>query len=345
MSRQKSPPSKNPGDAAPRRTLMVTGPSLAQGLLQLPALSSLAKANRATLLGSEEQMAVLDPSLLKWRLSHQGPESLSQPISLEIGSTDAQTLRRYDFSHAVFLGAHGSASRKAARAGIPERWGDLGWWRGRHLSHRVATADEDHLSDSGQQLLQNIDVPWDPQPLHVSETWQRTGKERLASAKISTDESLVAVYVGNEGALGGGLWPTEFFEELIQKLRRNDGRRRFLILSTDHDLWQSVLLFERTGKIHPVIGPDLNLDGLAGVLFHLDLVVAGDSSLLQLAYAVGAPTLGLYRKDSERCIPAESNRHQILERNPLKRLSVDEVAERCEAALAAKPGLPQGKPD
>ncbi len=98
---------------------------------------------------------------------------------------------------------------------------------------------------------------------------------------------------------------------------------RLPVLATLEDLWQAVLLFEKTGKIHPVIGPDLPFTGLMATLTNLDLLIAADSTLLHLAGALGVPTLGLYEKESALRRPP--GRHRVFERQPLRTLPPEEV--------------------
>lgn len=316
------------------RTLVVPSPKLSRSLLQLDGLSSIAASGRAMgVLATEAQMAVLDPSLVKWRLDRHPPESLALPVSLERASTDAAVLRRYDFEEAVFLAGASSAAALAARAGIPVRrgFGGLAAWR---LTHKDAEPKTGHVTTTAKPLLEAMGVPWSPRPLHISDTWRRTGLDRLRSAKLDPgDGRLIGVYVGNSGSLQGGLWPTERFEELIRRLR--GPKRHLVILSSDSDLWQTVLLHERTDKRHPVIGPDLHFDGLAATLSHLDLVVSGDSAMLQLAAAVGTTTLGLFRRGADRFAPL-GDRHHVIEQPP-KSLALETVFERCEQILDGFP--------
>lgn len=339
-------------------TLVVPSPRLGPSLLQLGALRALADAGGSTsVLATEAQMAVLDPTLLQWRLAHHSPESLALPISLERSSTTASVLRRYGFDEAVFLTGSGSkAVAAAARAGIPVRRGVGGWaaWR---LTHKAAPAPDGHASRRDEPLLATMGLPLRPGPLFVPSTWHRTGLERLQAAKLRPhEEPLIGIYIGELGHARTGklqrrLWPTERFEDLIGRLRRGDGRRRIVILGSDDDLWQTVLLHERTGKIHPVVGPDLHLDGLAAVLSHLSLVISADAAFLYLAAAVGTPTLALFHHqgrhpaaDYEPAVAFSSSEDAALDgagyhviEDDLRTLSVDAVAARCERLLAGSP--------
>lgn len=346
------------------RTLVVPSPGLGTALVQLGTLEAIAASGRQiSLLATEAQMAVLDPTLLHWRLADHPPESLELPISLEKSSTDASALRRHRFEEAVFLsGAGRDTVRAAARAGIPVRRGFGG--RLDRLTQKVETRLEGPAPSHDAPLLATMDLLPSPCPLFVPATWQRTGLERLIAAKLAPQkETLIGVYIGDAGHVRPGRWrrrhwPAERFEELIELLHSSGEGRRIVILGGDDDLWQTVLLHERTGKIHPVIGPDLHYDGLAAVLHQLDLVVAGDSALLYLAAAVGAPTLGLFhpRKGRAAALDAPGDaftsragsgdkdgrddedagpRHDIVEHD-LKTLTTEAVVARCEALLAGK---------
>lgn len=322
------------------RCLVISGGGLARTLADFLAVASLAFEYQVTWLGPETQRAVLDPSLLQWRLRFAEGDTaraLTPPISLSLEDADPKRLRALDFQLAVALHAprhHGLAKK----AGIPQRWGYGGFWRGRRFTHPVQSGPQVRVEQDAWPLLQAMSVPLRPEPLYISDTWIRAGRERLQKAKLSPgDEPIIGLYVGGDQGFGTGsgrdIWPTENFEALLHKLRENQPGRRFVILSGEADLWTSVLLFERTGKIHPVIGPDLTLDGMAAVLAQLQLVVASDSALLQLAAAVGTPTLGLFRRHAERCAP-EGDGHRYLQRSRLKKLKVAEVLGVVESLVA-----------
>ena len=72
---------------------------------------------------------------------------------------------------------------------------------------------------------------------------------------------------------------------------------------------------------------------MASVLSAVDLLVSSGSALLRLAALVDTPTVGLFRRNADRRAP-RGRRHRYLERNPLKRLPVEEVAALCEATVA-----------
>lgn len=329
--------------AAPRRCLVISGGTLARTLADLTAVASLARDRHVTWLGPEAQRAVLDPSLLRWRLrddDQDAGKTLSQPISLSLEDAKANTLRTFRFDESVVL--HAPKHRHLpARAGIPERWGYGGFWSGRFFTSPVPPSQEQRVERDALPLLRAMSVEPRPEPLFLSDTWRRAGRERLQQAKLNPeDEVLIGLYAGCEQGFQRDMWPTENFESLLRELRKARPNARYVILSGEVDLWTSVLLFERTGKIHPVVGPDLTLDGLAAVLSKLDLVVAADSGMLHLAAAVGTPTLGLFRRNAQRYAP-RGREPRFLQRSKLKTLGVQEVVDAVELRLAAESGPPE----
>ena len=320
-----------PGGGAPVRCLVALPPSIADALAMRGLLASLAASGRELVaLARGAQAAVLDPTLLQLRMRH-APGRLELPISAPLESVDAQRLRRLGCVEAILLEPSWWAIRATA-AGVVRRVGPAGVF-GVFLTTRLSRRRPgQHAADLAERWAAELGIEWRELPaLHVSDTWRRFGRERLVKARIDVDEPKVGLYLGSAGGRGG-IWPGERIEELARELRRRRPRTQIIILSGEAELWQSVLLYERTGKIHPVIGPDLEADGLAAVLHHLDLVVAADSTVLHTAAALGTATLGLYERRALRRAP-RGVRSFHLEHQPLKKLGVEEVANRCEKIL------------
>ncbi|MCG8456495.1 MAG: hypothetical protein MI919_09450, partial [Holophagales bacterium] len=68
------------------------------------------------------------------------------------------------------------------------------------------------------------------------------------------------------------------------------------------------------------------VDGLAALISQIQLLVAADSWLLQLAAAVGTATLGLFERNASRHAPRGPG-HRHLEARPLRKLGVEAVLE------------------
>lgn len=272
-----------------------------------------------------DHAGVLEPMLMKLRLEHT-PEHLDAPLTLGRDEVTPERLRRLEVDEVVVLARRWADPRVAAAAGVSRRWGYRGGLAGVFLRPRVPRPDLDgrHATDDGRELLAAMGVEWVEAPtLEVPKVWRRAGPERLAKAKLDLDAPLVGVHLGDDDG-GGRAWPGESFEELVRRLRKRRPNTGFVILATERELWQSVLLYERTAKIHPVIGPDLALDGIAAVLARLDLVIASDSWLLQLAAAVGTSTVGLFPRDARRRAP-RGPRHRAIERRRLAKIGIEEV--------------------
>jgi ADP-heptose:LPS heptosyltransferase len=123
--------------------------------------------------------------------------------------------------------------------------------------------------------------------------------------------------------------------ELIQALRREVPRVRFVLAAGREDLWPAVRIHEETARHTPLLGPDLDAATLAAVLAHCRLVVGGDADLLQLAAASGAPTVALFGPSApERRAPrGPGHRWIVAPRGDLRRLTAAAVAEACRQSL------------
>ncbi|MEM6794644.1 MAG: glycosyltransferase family 9 protein [Acidobacteriota bacterium] len=322
----------------PERCLLVFPRLLPHALAMRGLISSLAATGRQLVaVTAGEQAALLDPALMALRLENT-PEHLDAPLSLPRDSASPERLRSLGFAEAVLCEPSWWAARSMA-AGIPRRRGPMGGLFGPFLTERFrlegAGVGPAGAAQRARALAEALGLAWRPMPLlHRPEMWQRIGRDRLVNAKIDPEAPCVGLYLGNHGGRDG-VWPGERVEELARQLRRRRPTLQIVLLAVEADLWQSVLLYERTGKIHPVVGPDLAADGHAAVISHLDLVVSADSSFLHIAAAVGTPCLGLYAQKSEEWGPLGEGCHRV-QRRPLKKLEVAEVLERCEAILESE---------
>ncbi|MEO1370417.1 MAG: glycosyltransferase family 9 protein, partial [Acidobacteriota bacterium] len=305
--------------------------SLADALSFRGLIASVASTGRQLItVAGDDASAVLDPLLLALRLEHT-PGHLDAPLSLERRSLDAKKLRRLACDEAIVLDRSWWPARSLA-AGIPRRIGPRGIW-GLFLSQRFPSAAE-HPFDTAPRWVGALEIPWIETPtVLVSKAWRRLGTDRLQNAKVDLGARAVGVYRGTVGGRSGS-WSEKAFEELVRQIRRRHPKIQIIILSTHSktDLWKSVQLHEDTGKIHPVIGPDLNLDGLAAVFSHLDLLVAADSAMLHVAAAVGTPTLGFFERGALGRAPRGPGADAI-QKSPLSRVTVDEVLDRVDALL------------
>lgn len=292
------------------RTLTVLPTDLAGFLTTLPALEVLAASGR-------EVVAFADPDHVGLLRFHPAsPELLPR-----LGQPEAERLllRSTEAEEAVVLSGRNLDAWLVRSAGVPRRVGYTSLLGPFFLTRRVRRPRPAArpVSADHRVLVEALGESWpepDPPPrLRVDGESHEEAAARLGRARIEVGRRpLVAVYPGTAGGLSGAPWPRGRFEDLLRDTRRRG--MSAIVLATTDDLWQAVRVHEETGKIHPVIGPDLRLEALAALLSRLDLVVANDSWMLQLAAAVGTPTVGLFSRDPRRWGPQEPGHRTIRSR-------------------------------
>jgi len=264
------------------------------------------------------------------------------------------------WGEAVLLTAERGTAWTLWRAGIPLRWGYGGRaWGGPLRRALLAPAvpgpsrrslGERHASEDFRELLAvlGLELPSGAAPrLPIADDLVAAAEERLARAHLDPRGRprvglIPGGRLGEEGGRRGrrhedpaGRWPWQSFAELLQRLRRRTNGLSGVLLAGREDLWPAVRIHEETARLHPLIGPDLDAAGLAGLLARLDLVVAADSELLQLAAATGVATLALFGPtDPRRRAPRGSqHRRLIASGGDLRELAVGEVLAVCEELL------------
>jgi heptosyltransferase-2 len=204
----------------------------------------------------------------------------------------------------------------ARRAGIPRRWGYSGGFRRWLLAPAVSRAREPrHQVEDYRELLAAMEVPapkdWIPR-LALPAPLRAHGVELLARAGIDPERGpVVGLFPGAEfGA--SKQWPREHFEEAARRVRKRLPHAQLTVVAGPKEVWLAVRLHEETGKIHPVIGPDLDLAQLAAVLYHHDVLLTNDSGPMHLAAALGVRCVALFGPtDPARTAPAGGN-HRVL---------------------------------
>lgn len=271
----------------------------------------------------------------------------------------AARLRAGRFAEAVLLAEGLAPARWARQAGIPRRWGYGGWLRSRLLAPPVPrppstrTAGR-HRCEDHRELLAALEVAapesWTPH-LAIPEALLRAAEERLGRGGVAAGEGAVVGLVpgGSLGTPAGrpprrrrdptARWPWPAFAELARALRRASPGLRCVLVAGREDLWPAVRIHEETARFVPLIGPDLDAAGLAGLLARLHLVVAADSELLHLGAAAGTPTVALFGPTDPRRRAPRGPEHRILPgpRGDLRRLPVEPVLEACLGALPTPP--------
>ncbi|MCG8460802.1 MAG: hypothetical protein MI919_31345, partial [Holophagales bacterium] len=232
--------------------MLVAPRQLARLLLQRSALLSLAASGRLlAVVCSGGHAPVLEPTLLRSRMEHHPDLLGSVPLVIHRESASADGLRALAFDEAILLEPRCIDAHLVTAAGIVRRIGFRKGLSGLWCNVRVPPPPPQAHVPAGEEakaLIETAGVPWRPGPLPTPEVWRKVGRERLQNAKLDPDgPPLVAVSLGSEGNLGGGTWPPKHTEELLRRTRRQYPAWQLLILTPEADLWQSVLLYERTG--------------------------------------------------------------------------------------------------
>jgi heptosyltransferase-2 len=248
--------------------------------------------------------------------------------SLARSSTDRETieaLRDRRFAEAVVLPNSFRSAWLPYRGGIPRRWGYGGrfpsWsFRSPLLgpSVRRPRVGGRHQSADYQELLAAMGVPtpdsWQPR-LDLSAEKQARGSSLLHRAQVTPgSEPIVGLFAGAEFG-PSKRWPWRRFVSLARELRRSRPGLRIVLIAGPKELWLAVRIHEETGKIHPVVGPDLDLADLAAVLSRLDLLITNDSGPMHLAASLQVPCLALFGSTNPSRTRPVGHEHRVLYTN------------------------------
>jgi heptosyltransferase-2 len=276
--------------------------------MALPVLDALAATQRQLVLLAKPH---LEPLLRLTPAAHQ---------VIRRAGDDAETiarLRAADCQEAIVLPNSIRAAWLPFQAGIPWRWGYRGGWRTPLLRPPVPRprGRRPQVEDY-RELLAALEIAppasWVPQ-LPRDPALLARGRERLSRARIDGEGPLLGLAPGAEWG-PSKQWPWRRFADLANAMRREVPalRQAVLVGPKPKELWAAVRIHEESGKIHPVIGPDLDLGGLAAVLAHLDLLVTNDSGPMHLAAALGVPCLALFGPTDPRRTSPAGEGHRVL---------------------------------
>jgi heptosyltransferase-2 len=290
------------------RTLVVAPNWVGDLVMALPVLKALAEDHRELWTLSKANLA----PLLQLTPHVQGV--------IEKGVTSRETVRRIreiDAAESIILPNSFRSASFPFRAGIPVRLGYRGEWRAPLLNPGIArpkTKARLQVEDY-KELLKSHGVAapptWIP-TLGLSDEMRSTGRALLERAKVEVNgRQTIGFFPGAEFGKSKR-WPQKSFEAATRQLRRATPKTNQVIVVGPKEVWLGVKLYEKTGKIHPVIGPDLDLARLAAVLSQLDLLITNDSGPMHLAAAVGTPTVAIFGPTNPRRTAPSGSGHQVL---------------------------------
>ncbi len=292
------------------RTLVVMPNWVGDSVMAEPVVRALAAADREVVLFARRPL----PALL--RLFAGVTDVVERPAD---PAEAVEAIRAAGCAEAVVLPNSFRSARLVHAAGVARRFGYRGDLRGPLLAPAVRRprGRRPQVEDY-RELLAAMAVPpppdWVPR-LELPAPVREQGLERLRRAHIQTGaRALVGLFPGAEWG-PSKRWPMPSFAALATELRRRRPGLQEIIVAGPKEVWLAVRVYEESGKIHPVIGPDLDLAALAGVLAHLDLLVSNDSGPMHLAAALGVPTVALFGPtDPRRTAPAGPG-HAVLNRD------------------------------
>lgn len=241
---------------------------------------------------------------------------------LERSADDRETSARLAadrYDEAVILPNSFRSARLVRDAGIARRFGYRGEFRSPLLAPAVPRprGRRPQVEDYRELLAAMAVVPpasWVPR-IELPAQLLASGRERLARARIELGSGpIVGLFPGAEWG-NSKRWPMQSFATLATELRRRVPDLREVIVAGPKEVWLAVRVHEESGKLHPVIGPDLDLAALAGVVAHLDLLVTNDSGPMHLAAALGVRCVALFGPTDRRRTAPAGEGHEVLSRD------------------------------
>jgi heptosyltransferase II len=327
------------------RTLVVMPSWVGDCVMAEPAVRALAASGRGLVV-------LAKPHLLPLLACFSG---VAETIARGDDAETVERLRAAGCDEAFVLPNSFRSAKLVREARIDRRFGYRGDFRRLLLAPSVPRprGSRPQVEDYRELLAAaGVTAPasWIPR-LELPEALLARGRERLARAHVELGTGpLVGLFPGAEWG-ASKRWPWRRFAELAHELRRRLPQSRQIIVAGPKEVWLAVRVYEESGKLHPVIGPELDLAALAAVLAQLDLLITNDSGPMHLAAALGVPCVALFGPTDPRrtapageghsvlyrdlwCSPCFRRRCPLVHHGCLRGISVEEVA----AAAAARLG-------
>ena len=291
--------------AAATRCVVVAPNWVGDTVMALPVIDALTASGREVHVLCR---AHLEPLL---RMS----SSVSAVIRRESDVRTIECLRRAGAGEAFVLPNSFRSAWLPYRAHLPQRYGYRGNFRGWMLSPAVRRPPTTgHQVDDYHQLLAAAGVSgpeeWRPR-IEVSSEVVRAGREALERAAALGSSRLIGIFPGAEFG-PSKRWPWQRFAELTHALRRTVEGVQLVLLAGPKEVWSTVRIHEQSGRLVPVVGSDLDLADLAGLLHHLDLLVTNDSGPMHMAAALDVPCVAIFGPTDPRRTRPYGDDHEVL---------------------------------
>ncbi len=328
---------------SPRHTLLVLPNWVGDTVMALPVAEALAASGRRlTALARPhlESLLGLVPAIGDVLVrSHSNPETIA-------------AIRGRGFDEAVVLPNSFRSAWLVFRAGVPVRWGYRGDLRGALLHPSVVRppGSRHQITDYDALLAELGAEPVRPLPrITLPAERAEQAASHLRDSGIRPDPpSAVGVFPGAEFG-PSKRWPPSRFATLIRHLRDRGLQPVVIAGPAERPLAREVAGAD--GAV-PIVGPGLDLAELAAVLGRLRFLITNDSGPMHLAAAMGVPCIALFGPtDPARTAPAGAGHHvlsrgrwcapcfrkrcPLLHQRCLKEITVEDVANAVDRALAS----------
>jgi heptosyltransferase-2 len=217
------------------------------------------------------------------------------------------------FDTAILLPNSFHSAMRAARAGVPERWGYRTDWRGMLLTRAVDRAPAGvHQIDSYRHLVASLGFTnGAPAPrLEISSEVRAAGAALLKRAGWDGRAPLVAIAPG--AAYGSAKrWPPAAFADLGASLAA-DGVAMAMVGAAADGATAAEVTRELRGRatLINVVG-QTDIPALAGVLSNCRALVANDSGALHLGAAIGVNVTAVFGPTDARLSAPRSQQSAV----------------------------------
>ena len=301
------------------RVLVRTPNWLGDIVMALPAFAAL----RAHF--DEDELALAGPRAFSPLLAAVAGVDQVVPVRRDLRGgrarhADVAQLREGRFDLAVLLPNSFGAAWVARDAGIPERWGFAGRWRGRLLTRAVARpTSRTHQVDEYLALVRGLDIDAvgsEPQ-LQAPPAMLASARRLLDATGVPADRPLVGMAPG--AAYGyAKRWRPERYAGVAARLAEQSGAVVVLV-GSGHDRdagyaiesWLASSGTNRRGaSVVNLIGRT-DLAQLVGLLASCQAFVSSDSGPMHLAAALRVPVTALFGPTDDR-LTAPVGHHEVL---------------------------------